>query len=204
MSGGVRGRGLVTPSYSIYCNWFLFIHKFSNLIPYMLCRCMGKVLNSYMQTKNKQERGGFMRKNLKKGIGTLLFCILIAEGVTACGGPASSSTTTAKVDETGTREVEEEVKVDETEEVQRGCILAAKEYIDSQMPEEKDNITNFSTPSVVLLDKEPEGYYECIKNYKPKGKIYKVTFNTKDDAVLGPIVCFVDEEDVVFGLGWRE
>ena len=71
-------------------------------------------------------------------------------------------------------------------------------------PEEKDNITNFSTPSVVLLDKEPEGYYECIKNYKTKGKIFKVIFNTKDDAVLGPIVCFVDEKDVVFGLGWRE
>ena len=71
-------------------------------------------------------------------------------------------------------------------------------------PEEKDNITNFSTPSVVLLDKEPEGYYECIKNYKTKGKIFKVIFNTKDDAVLGPIVCLVDEEGVVFGLGWRE
>lgn len=164
----------------------------------------------YANKKNKQERGSFMRKSLKKGIGTLLFCILIAEGVTACGGPASSSTTTAKVDETGTREVEEEVKVNEKEttvteeEVQKGCTLAAKEYIDSQMPEEKDNINNFSTPSVVLLDKEPEGYYECIKNYKTKGKIFKVIFNTKDDAVLGPIVCFVDEKDVVFGLGWRE
>ena len=151
-----------------------------------------------------------MRKSLKKGIGTLLFCILTAESVAACGGPASSSTTPTKVDETGTREAEEEVKVDGTEtmeteeEVQKGCILAAKEYIDSQMPEERDNITNFSKPSVVLLDKELEGYYECIKNYDPKGKIYKVTFNTKDDAVLGPIVCLVDEEGVVFGLGWRE
>ena len=67
--------------------------------------------------KNKQERGGFMRKNLKKGIGTLLFCILIAESVTACGGPASSSTIPAKVDDTGTREAEEEVKVDEEDVV---------------------------------------------------------------------------------------
>lgn len=101
--------------------------------------------------------------------------------------------------------VDGEAENEKTEkEEEKACILAAKEYIDSQMPEEKDNITNYSNPSVELLDEEPETYYECKKNYEPNGKIYRVIFETKDDALLGPIACLVDEEGVAFGMLYRE
>lgn len=169
-----------------------------------------------------------MKKRAKKLVSTLLFCILAAESVAACGEPASSGTIPEKQEKKVLLKELSDAKKDmilfmgsvrnlpsvdgqaenenteKQEEEQKACILAAKEYIDSQMSEEKDNITNYSKPSVELLDKEPEIYYECKKNYKPKGKIYRVTFDTKDDALLGPIACLVDEEGIVFGMLYRE
>lgn len=152
-----------------------------------------------------------MGKNIKKTVGTLVLLILVAESVAACDGMVSSSPADVKQEKEVEKHKKEENKMNvnegkksEVEEVQKTCILAAKAYIDSQMSEEKESITDFSEPSVGLFDEELGNYSECKKNYEPKGNIYKVIFETKDDAVLGPIVCFVDEEGVVFGLGWRD
>lgn len=70
----------------------------------------------------------------------------------------------------------------------------------------KETITNLDNPKVEehVFEKQPFiGFFDGKKNLKGK-KVYKVTFNTTQDGLLGPIVLYVDMQGKVIGTDFRE
>lgn len=68
-------------------------------------------------------------------------------------------------------------------------------------------ITNYDNPKIeeIVFSKEP---IICV--FEKKGKVfgrgvYKITFNTFEDGLLGPIVCYVDKlNGKILGADYRE
>lgn len=68
-----------------------------------------------------------------------------------------------------------------------------------------DTIWNFDSPELNEIDASRfAGMPLFTEDYDTYGKLYEVTFNTSDDAVLGPIILFVDSHGVVFGSFGRD
>ncbi len=72
----------------------------------------------------------------------------------------------------------------------------------------KSTITNYDNPMVeeVVLDKETSIYLfdDRLKN-SGKCAVYKITFNTTQDGLLGPMVFYVDKHSgELVGMGFRE
>ncbi len=71
----------------------------------------------------------------------------------------------------------------------------------------KETITNFETPKTekIVCDMELAIYY-LKKGVKLKGKtLYKITFNTTQDGLLGPMVFYVDASNgIIVGMDHRE
>lgn len=68
-----------------------------------------------------------------------------------------------------------------------------------------DTIWNFASPELNEIDASRfTGMPLFTEEYDVNGKLYEVTFNTSDDAVLGPIILFVDSHGVVFGSPGRD
>ncbi len=71
----------------------------------------------------------------------------------------------------------------------------------------KEEITNFDSPKVenVVFDEEPSIYYFSNKIDIVGKKIYKITFNTVHDRLLGPIVIYINKENgELIGTDYRE
>ncbi len=71
----------------------------------------------------------------------------------------------------------------------------------------KATITNYDNPKTeeIVFDTEMSIYcFEEKSNFDGKN-IYKITFNTTQDGLLGPIVCYVDKlTGVLIGADFRE
>ncbi len=68
-----------------------------------------------------------------------------------------------------------------------------------------DTIWNFTSPELNEIDASRfAGMPLFTKDYDADSKLYEVTFNTSDDAVLGPIILFVDDHGTVFGSPGRD
>lgn len=68
-----------------------------------------------------------------------------------------------------------------------------------------DTIWNFTSPELNEIDATRfAGMPLFIEDYDADGKLYEVTFNTSDDAMLGPVICFVDSCGTVFGSPGRD
>ena len=72
---------------------------------------------------------------------------------------------------------------------------------------EKTTIINFENPTVeeLVLD-EKVSFYLFNANEDVEGKkVYRITFNTEQDGLLGPIVYYVDKDNgQLLGLDYRE
>lgn len=72
---------------------------------------------------------------------------------------------------------------------------------------EKSTILNFENPTVdeLVLDKKVSFYlFNADENIEGK-KAYRITFNTEQDGLLGPIVYYVDKDNgQIWGLDYRE
>lgn len=80
-------------------------------------------------------------------------------------------------------------------------INAAYDYVQT-MPK-ADTVTNYDFPDIELVYMSTEDSYVVLDDFT-KGKTYTVTFTTTADAILGPIVVYVDDNATVFGLGYRK
>ncbi|MGE4354477.1 MAG: M56 family metallopeptidase [Oscillospiraceae bacterium] len=68
-----------------------------------------------------------------------------------------------------------------------------------------DTIWNFTSPELNEIDASRfAGMPLFTEDYDADGKLYEVIFNTSDDAVLGPIILFVDNNGTVFGSPGRD
>ncbi|HPE16194.1 MAG TPA: M56 family metallopeptidase [Oscillospiraceae bacterium] len=68
-----------------------------------------------------------------------------------------------------------------------------------------NTITNFYTPGFEEIDASRfAGTPLFTTDYGADGPLYAVTFETTDDAVLGPIILFVDSHGTVFGSSGRD
>lgn len=72
----------------------------------------------------------------------------------------------------------------------------------------RSTITNYSSPKVeeIVLNKETSIYLfdDTLKN-RGKNDAYKITFNTTQDGLLGPMVFYVDKyTGQLIGMGFRE
>lgn len=69
---------------------------------------------------------------------------------------------------------------------------------------ELESITNFHTPLIEMVDTSRfSGLPIRVKEYDQGGPFYAVTFNTIKDAMLGPIILFVDKHGTVFAIQSR-
>ena len=83
------------------------------------------------------------------------------------------------------------------------AIEIAKSKLDKKAVE---TITNFENPVVeeVIFDTNPS-IYLFEENANIIGKpLYKITFNTTQDGLLGPIVFYVDKNGNLIGADYRE
>ncbi len=66
-------------------------------------------------------------------------------------------------------------------------------------------ITNFDAPGIAKIDSSRfAGMLSFTTGYDADGPFYEVTFETADDAILGPISLFVDSHGTVFGSPGRD
>ncbi|HAJ98228.1 MAG TPA: hypothetical protein DCO72_10895 [Ruminococcus sp.] len=63
-------------------------------------------------------------------------------------------------------------------------------------------ITDSESPRV-CLSSLPEMYYEISDDFIEAEEYHQVIFKTKHDAVLGPLIFYVDESGTVIGSGYR-
>ena len=76
----------------------------------------------------------------------------------------------------------------------------------------QEEYTNWDEPVVEVFNGIEEacedspygGPFEYTEEYSKTGVIYKVTYNTANDGLLGPVVVYLDENYVVFGEQYRE
>ncbi|MGN0361910.1 MAG: hypothetical protein ACI4ET_03635 [Bilifractor sp.] len=78
-----------------------------------------------------------------------------------------------------------------------------KEYITARSDNEPQTITNWNAPEVTTVEELPEDYWK-ISDVEGTGPYYKITFTTTDDAILGPIVYYVNQEGYVVGSDYRD
>lgn len=79
-----------------------------------------------------------------------------------------------------------------------------KEKLDDKSVE---TITNFDSPKVeeIIFDGSYSMYFFEKKTEVKGKKLYRITFNTTQDGLLGPIVFYVDKiSGEVIGAGFRE
>lgn len=83
------------------------------------------------------------------------------------------------------------------------AVKIAKDYVSDNSNEV---ITNFDNPKVeeVVFDEEPViAFFSDYRNVVGK-TLYKVTFNTENDSLLGPITIYVDKgSGVLIGADYR-
>lgn len=76
-------------------------------------------------------------------------------------------------------------------------------YLEENLRDELQTITNFDNPDVTVLEKMPENYCEIL-DAGSSDKYYKVVFTTMQDDLLGPIEFFLNKEGSIVGLSFRE
>lgn len=126
---------------------------------------------------------------MKKWIITITCCSIMFLALTACSQQDNAQS---------------EVQNQETLLKQEEAINIAKEELTK---EEKESITNFENPVVeeMSFTKEPNIYkYDNTESMIDK-QVYKITFHTKQDNLLGPIVFYIDVIDgQIYGMDYRE
>lgn len=126
---------------------------------------------------------------MKKWIITITCCSIMFLALTACSQQENAQS---------------EVQNQETSLKQEEAINIAKEELTK---EEKESITDFENPVVeeMSFTKEPNIYkYDNTGSMIDK-QVYKITFHTKQDNLLGPIVFYIDVIDgQIYGMDYRE
>lgn len=126
---------------------------------------------------------------MKKWTITITCCSIMFLALTACSQQDNAQS---------------EVQNQETLLKQEEAINIAKEELTK---EEKESITNFENPVVeeMSFTKEPNIYkYDNTESMIDK-QVYKITFHTKQDNLLGPIVFYIDVIDgQIYGMDYRE
>ena len=126
---------------------------------------------------------------MKKWIITITCCSIMFLALTACSQQENAKS---------------EVQNQETSLKQEEAINIAKEELTK---EEKESITDFENPVVeeMSFSKEPDIYkYDNTGSMIDK-QVYKITFHTKQDNLLGPIVFYIDVIDgQIYGMDYRE
>lgn len=85
--------------------------------------------------------------------------------------------------------------------------LAIKKAKDSLSKKSIETITNFDNPKIeeVVFDTQPSIYYFEDKINIAGKPLYKITFNTTMDALLGPMIFYVDRSNGnLIGTEYRE
>lgn len=126
---------------------------------------------------------------MKKWIITITCCSIMFLALTACSQQENAQS---------------EVQNQETSLKQEEAINIAKEKLTK---EEKESITDFENPVVeeMSFSKEPDIYkYDNTGSMIDK-QVYKITFHTKQDNLVGPIVFYIDVIDgQIYGMDYRE
>ena len=131
-----------------------------------------------------------------------IFTIIIG----GCEQQEKATETDVSVSEKGMKEIEYVSKVSSEEEGinQNEAVKIAQKKLTK---DEKESVTNFETPNVEQINfaEEPSIYkYDKEKNMVGK-QVYKITFYTDQDELLGPIVLYLDALDgQIYGEDYRE
>ena len=79
-----------------------------------------------------------------------------------------------------------------------------REYLTENDKESTLTITNWDSPDVEYIKSLPDDYYHIAESADKSDSYVKVTFNTDQDALLGPITFYLDEGGTIIGMNWRE